>query len=103
MKTKYDELLKGLKSQIRGLLDNKEEIDSKIFEQVSNIDKSLDSLNEEHNRFKEENDALKEQLIESFKKGTSQEGDDSPLSSEEKTLDELLLDASKRVLSKQDN
>lgn len=99
MKTDYEKKKNEMREAIKTLLDTKE-LDSKTITLVSSLDKKLDEMDCEHEKFVSENEELKNQLIESIKNSFSKDAPQDELEGEPKSFDEILQEVSNDVLNK---
>ena len=99
MKTEYEKKKNEMREAIKSLLDNTE-LDAKTITLVSSLDKKLDEMDSEHEKFVSENDELKQQLIESIKNSFSKDAPQDEPEGEPKSIDEIINDVSNDVLKK---
>lgn len=102
MNQDFKKVLEETKLQLKGML-NKDSSQEQI-NAITALDKNLDSLNEAYDQKTQENESLKDNLIESvkntgFKVGGSQK-DDSGIDQNPKSMDEILNEELDKITAK---
>ena len=102
MNQDFKKVLEETKLQLKGML-NKDSSQEQI-NAITALDKNLDSLNEAYDQKTQENESLKDNLIESvkntgFKVGGSQK-DDSGIDQNPQSMDEILNEELDKITAK---
>lgn len=98
----FKKLLGETKSQLKGML-TKESTQEQI-NAITEMDKKLDSLAEAYDQKTQENESLKDNLIEAVKntgfKVNGSHEDDSGIDQNQKSMDEILADELNKITAK---
>lgn len=102
MNQDFKKVLEETKIQLKGML-NKDSSQEQI-NVITALDKNLDSLNEAYDQKSQENESLKDNLIEAVKntgfKVNSSQQDDSGIGQNPKSMDEILTEELDKITAK---
>lgn len=102
MTNEFKKVLEQTKVQLKGLL-NKDSSQEQI-NAITELDKNLDSLNEAYDQKAQENESLKDNLIEQVKntgfKVSGSQKDDSGIDPNPKSMDEILTEELDKITAK---
>lgn len=98
----FRKILSETKTQLKGMI-TKDSTQEQI-NVITDLDKKLDSLNEAYDLKTQENESLKDSLIESVKntgfKVNGSQKDDSGVDQNQKSMDEILADELNKITAK---
>ena len=99
----FKKVLSETKTQLKEMLTK--ESSQEDIERITALDKKLDSLQEEYDKKSQENESLKDTLIESVKgtgfKVKGSQSDDSGVDGDQKSMDDIMNEELEKIVAKQ--